>query len=143
MVEKVKVVLDINIWVSILFNKTLAGKFLPLVHSGKVAVYISRDLVSELSRVLTYPKIGKLLERAGMDQRVALSAILRSVAMVSVKESLVEIRDDSADNRVLECALAARAEFIVTGDRHLLMLKRFGRTEIVSAREFLERHGHT
>jgi len=47
------------------------------------------------------------------------------------------IREDEPDNRILECALAAKADVIVTGDQHLLKLKRFPGILVASPREFL------
>ncbi len=139
MVEKVKVVLDTNVWISIVFNKTLARELLPLINDDKITVYLSRALLKELGSVLTYPRIEELLERSDVDKRTALSAILRTAVMVRAKESVYEIKNDPADNRVLECAVAAGATFIVTGDKHLLTLKRFRGVEIVSPNEFMER----
>jgi len=45
--------------------------------------------------------------------------------------------EDDADNRILECAVAARADYLVTGDRHLLDVGHYFRTVIVTARQFL------
>jgi predicted nucleic acid-binding protein len=47
--------------------------------------------------------------------------------------------EDEADNRILECAVAGNADFIVSGDRHLLSLKEFRDIPIVRAAEFLSR----
>jgi predicted nucleic acid-binding protein len=48
------------------------------------------------------------------------------------------VQEDPSDNRILECAQMGRSEYIVTGDRHLLKLGRFGNAEIVRPAEFLE-----
>lgn len=53
------------------------------------------------------------------------------------------VREDSSDNRVLECALAAEADWIVSGDHHLLELERFEGIPIVSASQLLELLGQT
>ena len=45
---------------------------------------------------------------------------------------------DKKDNKYLECAIAANAEFVISGDIHLLELKKFGNINIVSAKEFLD-----
>lgn len=47
---------------------------------------------------------------------------------------------DEPDNRILECAVAAGAEVIVTGDNHLLKLKRFRNIAIMGPRDFLSRY---
>lgn len=47
------------------------------------------------------------------------------------------VKDDPDDNRILECAVTANSEYLVTGDKHLLRLARFGRTKIIAPAEFL------
>ncbi len=49
------------------------------------------------------------------------------------------VKADPTDNRVIECALECQADFIVSGDKHLLQLKRYAGIPIMSVREFLER----
>ena len=52
--EKIRLVLDTNVWVSIILRKTLASELLPLIRDkSRIEVYLSQDLVSELARVLT------------------------------------------------------------------------------------------
>lgn len=46
--------------------------------------------------------------------------------------------EDEPDNRILECAQAAQADVIITGDKHLLGLGRFGNTPILGLRQFLD-----
>ena len=48
------------------------------------------------------------------------------------------IEVDPADNQILECAVAARSDFIVTGDQHLLRLGRYGNIRIIKVADFLE-----
>src|SRR6266849_2180663 len=48
------------------------------------------------------------------------------------------VTDDPDDNRVLECAVAGRADYIVSGDRHLLNLKAHASIPILTARQFLD-----
>jgi len=59
--------------------------------------------------------------------------------MVRPKRKLNIIKQDPADNKVLECSLEGKADYIITGDRHLLNLKQFGKTEILTASEFLQK----
>ena len=51
------------------------------------------------------------------------------------------VPDDPDDNRVLECAVAGKADFIVSGDRHLLRLGNYEEIAIVTVRQFLETAG--
>ena len=132
------VVLDTNVWVSIVFSKTLTKDFVPLIREEKIKVYLSRALVRELAKVLTYPKIEAILEKANIEPTLALSSILKSVTLVKTKQKIQEIMEDPADNRVLGCALSAKAKIIVSGDRHLQDLHEFRGIRIMSPRDFLD-----
>ena len=72
-------------------------------------------------------------------ERLAADAVLlaRLGEIVATKQRLQLLKDDP-DNRILECAVAGRADLIVTGDRELLALKEFEGTRIVSLRAYLE-----
>jgi len=48
------------------------------------------------------------------------------------------INEDAEDNKILECALAAGADYIVTGDNHLIQLGKFRKTRILAPREFFD-----
>lgn len=61
-----------------------------------------------------------------------------SVALVVAPQvCLTVVKDDPDDDRVLECAITGEAEFIVTGDRHLLRMGTFNGIEIVTVRDFM------
>ena len=55
----------------------------------------------------------------------------------SPTETLHVIREDPADDRILECAAAAKSDFIVSEDKDLLRLRQFGNARIVSVRDFI------
>ncbi|MHB8567691.1 MAG: putative toxin-antitoxin system toxin component, PIN family [Nitrososphaerales archaeon] len=144
----VRVVFDTNIWVSIALDKTLATDLLPLIRIARIKVFLSDDLTNELARVLVYPKIRNILDKAQVDPVVALSGVLQLASKSNLHStnkrftelilSISEIKDDPDDNRVLECALASHSKLIVSGDKHLLELREFRGIEIVKEGEFLE-----
>lgn len=136
--EKIRVVLDTNILVSIILKKTLASELAPLIRDAKrIEVFSSRDLVSEFVRVLTYPRIVNVLVKASIDPKIALGSILEFVTIGEVEQSVNVIIEDPADNAVLECALAVHAEYIVSGDPHLLKVREFRGIRIMNARSFI------
>lgn len=136
--ETIRVVFDTNIFVSIIIKKALASELVPLISDvDKIEVFSSRDLVSELARVLTYPRIVDVLRKAAIDPRMALGRILEFVTIEDVKQSVNVITEDPDDNAVLECALAVHAEYIVSGDPHLLKVGEFRGIKIMKARSFI------
>ena len=107
--EEVKVAFDTNIWVSILLTKSLASELEPLILDHSIEVFLSEDMVSELARVITYPKIADILSRAKIDPEIALASVLRLVEVMETRVSIKEITQDPPDNAVPECAVSASA----------------------------------
>jgi putative PIN family toxin of toxin-antitoxin system len=137
--KKIKVVLDTNVWLSIFMKKTLGREFSKLFNQDKIEVFISKEIIEEISRVLTYPKIAMLLESTGIGMKEILKHIVNISTIVSPNIKLHVIKEDPTDNIILECAYEAKAEFIVSGDKHLLKLKKFRNIRIVTPRKFLNR----
>jgi uncharacterized protein len=129
----VKVVLDTNVLVSALvFPGGVPEQVNRLAIEGGITLIASPPLLAELGRVLA-EKFGWQDDyvRAALAQIVRIGEIVEPVDRVSV------IVDDPDDDRVLEAAQTAGAGFIVSGDRHLLSLRRWGEIAILSTAEFL------
>jgi putative PIN family toxin of toxin-antitoxin system len=104
------------------------------VIDGEIDLFVSHEQFEELSRVLEYPKL-----RFTEEQKARLKSLLsKRATFVKPTSTLNMVKDDPSDNRILECAQAAEADFLVSGDEHLLALGRLGRTRIVSASDFLK-----
>ncbi len=105
-----------------------------LARRGVVELHASTFILDEVSRVLG-EKFGWEEDRIGR----AVAQVRRVAAGVhEPEESVAVIEDDPTDNRILECALAADAHLIVTGDKkHLLPLGSFRGVSIVGLRDFL------
>ncbi|MDI6806918.1 MAG: putative toxin-antitoxin system toxin component, PIN family [Candidatus Aenigmarchaeota archaeon] len=136
--KKVKVVLDTNVWISIFMKKTLGREFSRLFKQGKIEVFISEKILREISRVLTYPKITRLLEDVGISMKEVLKHIVDNSTLVKPVVKLRVIKEDVADNIILECAYQDKVDFIVSGDKHLLKLKKFKGIRIIAPRELLD-----
>lgn len=137
--EKTRVVLDTNIWISIFLSKVLAREFEKLLIEEKIEIFTSKEILKEISRVLEYPKIKKILESSGIRSKEVIEEILKVSTVVNPKEKFTVIEEDPEDNKFVECAVEACAEFLVSGDKHLLNLGQFKGIKIISAREFLDK----
>jgi predicted nucleic acid-binding protein len=71
------------------------------------------------------------------DARVVRESLESAATLISQGERLDVVKQDPDDNRVIECALAGRAHFIVSGDRHLLGLNAYEGIPIVTIRQFM------
>jgi putative PIN family toxin of toxin-antitoxin system len=103
-----------------------------------VTLYISEDIGLEISKVLQYPQVAEILMKIGMREKDVLLILTNNSKKVETKLKLLIINEDPEDNKILECALAAKADIIVSGDKHLLNLGKFKKTKILTPREFFD-----
>jgi len=135
--KKVKVVFDTNVWLSIFMKKALSQDFSNII-CKKTTVYVTEEILAEISRALQYPRIIDVMETSGIDSREILRAIAANSKMVEPKMKIHVVEDDPEDNKILEAAATSGAGIIVTGDKHLLRLGKFRKTRILTPREFLD-----
>ncbi len=129
-----RVVADTNIYISALMFGGLPGMLLDLGLMQAIRLVISPALLDELQDKLCV-KFGVLAQ-----DTAAIRAKLESIGdLIDPAIVLDVVTDDPDDNRVLECAVTGRADYIVSGDRHLLKLKEHAGIPILTAREFLDR----
>ena len=134
--KKVKVVFDTNVWVSISLQKRLSDEFSQVKHG--LTLFVSKDIMLETSKVLLYPRIAEILRKNGITEKEILRAIAATSKIIEPTEKLTVVNEDTEDNKILECALAAGAEIIVSGDKHLLDLRKYGKTRILTPRELFD-----
>jgi putative PIN family toxin of toxin-antitoxin system len=134
--KKVKVVFDTNVWLSIFMKKILTDEFSQA--KQELTIYVSKEILLEISKVLLYTKIAEILRKASLNEKDILRAIEANSIIVKPKLKLQIIDDDVEDNKILECALASGADIIVSGDKHLLKLGKFRKTRIQTPREFFD-----
>ena len=127
-----RVVLDTNVLVSALLFGGRPGAILQAVIDRALIAVTSPTLLHELERVL--------VSKFEYPQTIAALTITELRAMSECAEPgfrLHVIRQDPSDNRVLECAMSAQADAIISGDRHLLALTTFHGIPILSPQAFL------
>jgi putative PIN family toxin of toxin-antitoxin system len=128
-----RIVVDTNVFVSALVFGGVPRRVLELVQTGRCELFYSEAIQVEVWRVLK-EKFG--WSEAKLDE---VLPTLWSIGELIVPRSRVNaVSDDPDDDRILECALSARAGFVVSGDRHLLCLRAYKAISIVSPREFME-----
>ena len=132
-----KVVLDTNVIVSGLNFPGNERMVLELALRGRFELFLSWFILGEVSGVLT--------RKFGWDQERAVRAIsgLQNAATIVEPPRLDEVIEGGhADNRILECAVAALADYLVTGDRrHLLPIGEHQGIRITNAPRFLSELG--
>ncbi|MCL5290637.1 MAG: putative toxin-antitoxin system toxin component, PIN family [Eubacteriales bacterium] len=132
--ETIKVCLDTNVLVSAIGWPGPEAAVVGLVLDGVVSLCITAEVLNEFYRVCQYPKFGfSEAEVDGFTGRLLINAEL-----VEPVEKLYIITGDEPDNRFLECAVAGRVDYIISGDSHLLKLGFYKDIKIMRAPEFLK-----
>ena len=129
-----KVVFDTNIFISAF-----------VIPGGKAEAAYSHALRKDFtlySSVAILTETAQKLEKKFGWQQDKITSLLKAIAKVAIvikTEPHLHHLADEPDNRVLECAEAVGADFIVTGDKHLLFLKRFQNTNVIKLSDFLKK----
>ncbi len=128
-----KVILDTNIYISAILFGGNCEEILRLASQGPFELVISRSIITEIEAVLR-----KKFKWSKMQISETISYIKNIATVINPKISLSVIRSDPSDNKILECAVAVGANYIVTGDRnHLLPIKEYKAIKILNPAEFL------
>jgi putative PIN family toxin of toxin-antitoxin system len=128
-----RVVLDTNIYISAILFGGVSEKVLEALSQREALIFISPFIVREIRDVLK-KKFGWDRARIALmlDDLQELTLLIRPAVKIN---AILERKDD---NQILACALAAKADVLISGDRkHILPLKMFQGIKIVSPREFL------
>jgi putative PIN family toxin of toxin-antitoxin system len=129
-----RVVLDTNVAVSAILFGGKPQEILKAALAGDLRLCISEAMVTELQRVLQRPKFGF---KAQIIQSI-ISELTLLADWVTPKKHLDLVKDDPADNLVIDCAVEASADYIITGDKHLLQLGKCGKVEIANPDAFIK-----
>jgi putative PIN family toxin of toxin-antitoxin system len=132
-----KVVFDTNIFISAFILPGSQGEQAFLLARREVFdLYSSIAILTETAKTLRAK-----FEQSDEDIKASLQIISRAAILVKPSRN-VTVLSDAPDNRILECALEAEADLIVTGDRHLLKMKRFQEIPIIRLADFLRLFPH-
>jgi putative PIN family toxin of toxin-antitoxin system len=116
-------VLDTNVLVSALLKRdSIPGQLLQAVWDGNLELVLSEPLLTELRDVLNYPRIRKRLVANAIDSELFLELLPFFTTRMDPSGIEVSCPRDAADDMVLATFVAARAEWLVTGDEDLLVL---------------------
>jgi len=133
-----RVVLDTNFWVSYLISHRPPIANVVDIHLARsdFEAVTSPVLLEELERVLQYPKLQRYYD---LETRLRFLALVAALSEpVDLPENVPAICRHPADDWVIATAVAGNAEFIVSGNKHLLELERVGEIAILSPRQFIK-----
>lgn len=123
---------DSNVYISALVFRKKALRILDLAIEQGVEIAISDEILEETIRVLR-EKFHWSDERID-EARSTISSITRHVVPT---EKLDVVKSDPDDNKIVECAVAAGSDYLVTGDNEILSLRSFRKTQMIKPSDFL------
>ncbi len=131
--SSIKIVADTNILISaFIFPEGLIYEIIENILIGQYKLGISSEILQEFARVL------KLKFSYPDNQIEGLITFIKRNAEIVAPEKKISIIKDEADNRILECAETFKADYIISGDNHILRLKRYKKIRIIKPSEFLK-----
>ena len=128
-----RLVVDTNVLLSSFLTQGPPRQILNRIRDGQDLLCLSALILEEYVMVLRRGGVRSSLLEAFLD---LLHDPVRAVIVVPIRRVDL-IREDSADNMFLECALEARADYVISGDRHLKRIGAFGGIPILSPRKYL------
>ncbi|MBC8236114.1 putative toxin-antitoxin system toxin component, PIN family [bacterium] len=132
--KRKKIVVDTNAIISALGWGGHPDEVIQKVAKGELTLYVSSEIINEIIEVMNYPKFNFSLQK----KQKLMSIIEHKAIIVNPSERIQVIKDDPTDNIFLECAIEARANFLISGDKHLLALGKFRFVNIVTPADFLQ-----
>lgn len=129
----IRVTPDTNILISgLVYQRGNPYRLLRMAMSGEINMTVSQAILDEMADVLArkFKMTETAIEEAKAIVRIAARTVQPSVELEVVK-------DDPDDDKIIECAVTAGSDYIVTGDRHLLKLKQYDSIGIVKVGDFL------
>ena len=133
-----KVVIDTNVFVSAFIFGGLMEKFIDLIDDNMIQACFSPETLKELHLILSHSKFQKRRETLPFSVDAFLKNLLSKSIIVYPQTIVKVIKDDPSDDKFLACALSCQASFIISGDKHLLKLKKFHKIPILQPKEFLK-----
>jgi putative PIN family toxin of toxin-antitoxin system len=134
--KRLTVVLDTNILVSALLFHGELSRIVTLWKSGSILPVFTKETFAEFREVLHYPKFS--LKEDEM-RTILEDEVLPFFEAVETENQIERVCRDWQDDKFITCAVAGQADYIVSGDEDLLVLKKYGQINIISASEFLKK----
>ena len=132
-----RVTLDTNVLMSGILWDGEASKLLRLVEEKKIQCFVSIEILAEYDRVIRSSEIMDKVCDYDIRIKSAVIKIIEICSIVEPKTKILAIKEDPDDDKILECAIEAKVDYIITYDQHILKLKEFSGIKIVSPSEFL------
>lgn len=128
-----RVVIDTSIFIAS-FWEGRSRTAVELWKKGKITLCASEAILKEYFYII--PRFNRLNKEAG--ELLSLFKARKNIEMITPSKRLKVVKEDPVDNKFLECAVEAKAEYIISADKHLRNLRKYQGVRIVSSGSFLK-----
>lgn len=130
-----KLIIDTNVWISFLIGKRLSS-LVEIFRRDDIVIYVSQQLIREITEVAHRRKFRGIIKPDSLFLLIEL--IQQRCVFISVQEgSDIPVRD-AKDVFLLSMSREVNADYLITGDQDLLVLKSFEGTQILTFSEFTQ-----
>ncbi|OGG02955.1 putative toxin-antitoxin system toxin component, PIN family [Candidatus Gottesmanbacteria bacterium RBG_16_37_8] len=139
MINNLRVVVDTNVLVSGLLGikNSPSSQILNAVRSQKIILVSSPVILEEVEKVIGRERIAKLTKMSKKEQKEFINELIERIDITAGKQLTQIISRDVKDDKFLAAAFEAKADYLITGDKDLLVLKKFRGTKIIKPRKFI------
>ena len=131
---KMKIVLDTNIFISSFFWGGNPRLVVERIITGIDELYMSKEILDEIEDVMGRPKF-----HVDKDEINYFINLIEEIGNKIIPQKRIKNGSrDKNDNKYLECGITANADYIISGDIHLLELNEYNKIKIVTAKKYLE-----
>lgn len=132
-----RVVIDTNVWISGLLWKGPPWQILRLLEQKSIEGFATVSMMQELETVLHYPRLQPRLQELGLTIADLVAYATSLVSLIELEHITPVVLADPDDDVFVNCAMAVRAIYLISGNKHLLDLGQWQDIPIVTPREFL------
>ena len=130
-----RIVIDTNLWIHFIISNTY-NKLDPFLLKNELLILFCAELMDEIKRCITKPKLKKYFsEKQSFDEM--LNVFDPFIHFIDINHS-VNLCRDPKDNFLLSLAIEGNADYLITGDKDLLVIGKFQKTKMVSFSQFLQ-----
>ena len=132
--KPLKLIIDTNLWVSFIISKK-QSLLDPFLFNEEARLLFSAELIKEIKETIAKPRLKKHFATNALEEM--LSTFESFIDLIEV-ESIVTVCRDPKDNFLLSLAKDGKADYLLTGDKDLLELKKFGKTKTETISSFID-----
>lgn len=133
-----KLVLDTNTIISAFFWEGNESELFKKIEQGKAELYTTIEILKEIEDVINRPKFNKIMIEANSTSDEIMHKLVSLSHLVIAPKLNIKVCRDEKDDKFIECAVSSKADYIVSGDKDLLILKEYKRIPIIRTTKILE-----